>query len=69
MNDYEKDYSRYFGSLPMPGPIVGKLANSLMYWPLMIGKRIIGVLTVQSYQKKQLCRYDWSTCFYNKSSR
>jgi len=51
MNDYEEDFSRYFDSSLKPKPIVGKEVKSVMYWPLVIGKKIIGVLTIQSYQK------------------
>ena len=51
INDFDKDHATYFGNAPMLGPKVGKLPCSLMYWPLIIGEKIIGVLTVQSYRK------------------
>ncbi|MCJ8271373.1 MAG: GAF domain-containing protein, partial [Psychrosphaera sp.] len=51
INDFDKDYATYFGNKPILGPIIGQQASSLMYWPLIIGEKIIGVLTVQSYQK------------------
>ncbi|NQZ83632.1 MAG: GAF domain-containing protein [Colwellia sp.] len=51
INDFDKDHATYFGNAPMLEPKVGQQASSLMYWPLIIGEKIIGVLTVQSYQK------------------
>jgi signal transduction histidine kinase len=47
----DRDFSSYFGDLPRPDPKVGKRAASVMYWPLIVGGQIIGVLTVQSYQR------------------
>ncbi len=51
MNDLDLDYPRYFGGMPLPKPTIGKQVGSLMYWPLIVGEQVIGVLTVQSYQK------------------
>ncbi|MFT4928847.1 MAG: signal transduction histidine kinase/ligand-binding sensor domain-containing protein [Phenylobacterium sp.] len=50
-NDFSEDFSIWFGDMPLPKPTVGKWVNSVMYWPLLVGERIIGVLTVQSYQR------------------
>ncbi|NQZ12026.1 MAG: response regulator, partial [Algicola sp.] len=49
MNDVLCEYPARFGE--MPKVIQGKLPGALMYWPLIVGEQIIGVLTVQSYQK------------------
>ncbi|MCJ8273006.1 MAG: GAF domain-containing sensor histidine kinase [Psychrosphaera sp.] len=49
MNDVMSEYPARFGE--MPKVILGKLPGALMYWPLIVGEQIIGVLTVQSYQK------------------
>ena len=51
MNDFAKDYSRFFTNKPTPISVVDNQPQSLMYWPLLIGSRVIGVLTVQSLQK------------------
>jgi signal transduction histidine kinase/ligand-binding sensor domain-containing protein len=51
INDFDKDHANYFGNLPVVGPKVGQQTAALMYWPLIIGEKVIGVLTVQSYQK------------------
>ncbi|NQZ07802.1 MAG: response regulator [Algicola sp.] len=51
INDFEQDYQRYFGDQLVPKPKVGNKPESLVYWPLIVGDKIIGVLTVQSYQK------------------
>ncbi|NQZ08001.1 MAG: GAF domain-containing protein [Algicola sp.] len=51
IGDSEKDYEYYFGHLPIPKAKLGNETESLIYWPLIAGGQIIGVLTVQSYQK------------------
>ena len=50
-NDFVEEYADYFGDLPIPEPTAGERSASIMYYPLMVGEQIIGVLTVQSYQK------------------
>ncbi len=49
INDFSRDFSRYFGDTPIPAPKAGKQSGSLIYWPLIAGDKIIGVLTVQSF--------------------
>jgi two-component system sensor histidine kinase ChiS len=51
INDFERDYGDYFNDLPIPTPKAGGATQSVMYWPLIVGGRIIGVLSVQSYVK------------------
>lgn len=51
VNDLERQYQDYFGEQPLPEPKVGKFTRSLMYWPLVVAGRIIGILSVQSYRK------------------
>ena len=51
LNDYEKDFAKLLGNKPIPLPKIGNQAKSLMYWPLIVGDNISGVLTVQSYRK------------------
>lgn len=51
LNDYNLDYSEYFGDDPMPTPTFGKPTVTVMYWPLIVADRAIGVMTVQSCEK------------------
>jgi signal transduction histidine kinase len=51
INDYARDFPRYFGNMPIPKPKVGVQSASLIFWPLVVGDQIIGVLTVQSFEK------------------
>ncbi len=60
-NDFVKDYVNYFGFDQLVPAKVGKDAASLMYWPLMAGDKIIGVLTVQSYQTDAYSEYQQET--------
>lgn len=50
INDFSRDFSKYFGDTPVPVPKAGKHPGSLIYWPLIAGDKVIGVLTVQSYE-------------------
>jgi ligand-binding sensor domain-containing protein/serine phosphatase RsbU (regulator of sigma subunit) len=50
ISDYQNDYSRYISTLKAPS--VGQLPKSLIYVPLEIKNRIIGVITVQSFKTK-----------------
>ncbi len=50
INDFEKAYREEFNA-PLPVPKIGKIPASLMYWPLLVAGRIVGVLTVQSFNK------------------
>ncbi|MFT4927042.1 MAG: signal transduction histidine kinase/DNA-binding response OmpR family regulator, partial [Phenylobacterium sp.] len=51
INDLDLDYARYFGDQPRGDPLIGRPTASLMYWPLIVGDQVIGVLSVQSYKK------------------
>ena len=51
MNDYSRDFATWFDCEQPPRPTAGKWSDSVLYWPLLVGNHIIGVLTVQSYQK------------------
>ena len=57
INDIDRDFPAIFGDLPRPAPLTGEEANSLMYWPLIVGDHIIGVLSVQSKQKNGYKQY------------
>jgi serine phosphatase RsbU (regulator of sigma subunit) len=49
LNDVEKDYKSYITA--RQSPMMGKAAQSMIYVPLFIENKIIGVLTVQSLEK------------------
>jgi ligand-binding sensor domain-containing protein/serine phosphatase RsbU (regulator of sigma subunit) len=49
LNDAEKDYTQYISQ--RTAPIMGKVAQSIIYLPLFAENQPIGVLTVQSFQK------------------
>ncbi|MCJ8270264.1 MAG: ATP-binding protein, partial [Psychrosphaera sp.] len=51
INDYDTDFEQYFGDLPKVEPKAGKNSESLMYCPLIVANQIIGVLSVQSFNK------------------
>ncbi|MFT4926160.1 MAG: signal transduction histidine kinase/ligand-binding sensor domain-containing protein [Phenylobacterium sp.] len=57
MNDFDKDYAKYFGDAPIPKPMEGDSPGALMYYPLIVAEQIIGVLTVQSFQKNAYNEY------------
>ncbi|NQZ13090.1 MAG: response regulator, partial [Algicola sp.] len=50
MNDFVIESAGYFGDIDQHPPTVGKNSGSVMYCPLLIGNKIIGTLTVQSYR-------------------
>lgn len=50
MDDFTKDYRKHFGTQTVPTPFKGKKSGSLIYWPLSVAGKRIGVITVQSYQ-------------------
>ncbi|MFT4927218.1 MAG: signal transduction histidine kinase/ligand-binding sensor domain-containing protein [Phenylobacterium sp.] len=51
INDLEQDFATYFGDLSIPEPQLGEHRASIIYWPLIIADKVIGVLTVQSQHK------------------
>jgi signal transduction histidine kinase/ligand-binding sensor domain-containing protein len=55
INDYEKEYSKY---LPAITP-AGKSGNSssILYLPLILNDKVIGVITVQSFKKNAYTEY------------
>lgn len=61
VNDFEHEYVDYFGDRPLPEPKAGKLMKSIMYWPLLAGGRVVGVLSVQSYRKNAYDQYQIRT--------
>ncbi len=55
ISDFEKEYNKYLSSYSQP--IAGKTPNSIVYIPLMIQDRVIGVITTQSFQKAAYSEY------------
>ena len=49
INDLEKEYSKYFKKIPDFGKRI--MPQSLLYVPLIVKERTIGVITVNSYEK------------------
>jgi transcriptional regulator with GAF, ATPase, and Fis domain len=47
LNDNRKEYSKYVKQIKV---VSGDMPNSLMFTPMMIGEKLIGVITVQSFQ-------------------
>ena len=55
MGDLSKDYQNYIQSIPTPKE--GSQAVSLIYLPLKVKERILGVITVQSFEKNAYSDY------------
>jgi transcriptional regulator with GAF, ATPase, and Fis domain len=47
LNDNRKEYSKYVKQIRV---VTGDMPNSLLFTPMMIGEKIIGVITVQSFE-------------------
>ncbi|MBI2723091.1 MAG: GAF domain-containing protein [Bacteroidetes bacterium] len=47
LNDNKKEYSKYVKQIKV---VTGDMPNSLMFTPMMIGDKLIGVITVQSFK-------------------
>lgn len=48
INNFEKEYTKYVKSMVVPR---GDIPNSVMFCPMMIGDKMLGVVTVQSFNK------------------
>ncbi len=55
MNDVENEYKRYVPNRAVP--IAGETVASLIYLPLLIDERIMGILSVQSFKKNAYTPY------------
>lgn len=55
ISDFEKEYDLYIKSYSKP--IVGKTPNSIVYMPLMLQDKVIGVITTQSFKKNAYTEY------------
>jgi transcriptional regulator with GAF, ATPase, and Fis domain len=57
MNDFLNEYNTYFPNAPVPQAMVGDQTNSLIYLPLTLPNKKIGVITIQSFKKKAYAQY------------
>jgi serine phosphatase RsbU (regulator of sigma subunit)/tetratricopeptide (TPR) repeat protein len=54
INDNLNEYKKYTRQIRV---VSGEMAHSLIIYPLMIGERVLGVITVQSYKKNAYTSY------------
>lgn len=57
INDFKNEYNNYFPNQAIPKPKSGELPESVLYLPLSIGNKHIGVITVQSFKKNAYTPY------------
>lgn len=57
MDDFQNEYRNYFGAKTIPTSVQGKSAGSIIYCPLSVAGKLIGVFTVQSYQTYSFNEY------------
>jgi len=55
MNDVENEYMKYVPN--RAAPKAGKSVNSLIYFPLMVEKKVLGVISAQSFRKNAYSQY------------
>ncbi|MEX2484203.1 MAG: GAF domain-containing protein [Brumimicrobium sp.] len=54
INDHPKDYKKYTKKIVVVG---GELPESLIFCPMMIGNRVIGIISAQSFKKNAYKEY------------
>jgi PAS domain S-box-containing protein len=57
INDIKKEYNNYFPDQTLPVPKTGEIPDSVLYIPLSIANKQIGVITVQSFKKNAYTPY------------
>ena len=50
INDKERDRAKYVGDAPQIKPVAGEATASIIYWPLEAAGKIIGTISVQSFE-------------------
>ncbi len=55
LNDNKKEYRKYVKEIKV---VAGKMPNSLIFYPMIIGKEVIGVVTVQSFKFNAYGNYE-----------
>ena len=54
-NDYSQDYKKYFSN--SQAPIIGKQVQSVIYLPLSLNSKKVGVITIQGFEKNMFSEY------------
>jgi PAS domain S-box-containing protein len=57
LNDFSKDFGKYFPGIPVPPPVSGETPESLIYFPLSTNNKKIGVISFQSFKKNTYSEY------------
>ncbi len=57
INDFERDKPKYFANAPYVAPQAGEETASVIYWPLIVGGKTIGAITVQSFQQNAYTKH------------
>ncbi|HAW50902.1 MAG TPA: hypothetical protein DCX54_01040, partial [Flavobacteriales bacterium] len=57
LNDFQKEYNKYIKGHKPPKPNIGEQSESIIYIPLTIKRKKIGVFTVQSFKKGVYSEY------------
>ncbi len=57
LNDYQNEYPLYFPNAPLPKQSFGDQPESIIYVPLSIQNKRIGVISVQSFKKNAYTAY------------
>lgn len=57
INNFNLEYNHYFPNQEPPPPTQGKRVSSLIYLPLLLKGKILGVITVQSYIENIYTKY------------
>ncbi|HVA97897.1 MAG TPA: GAF domain-containing protein [Bacteroidia bacterium] len=58
IGDYNKDFNKYIPNIEVPKAVAGKLPESLIYLPLIVEDKMVGIMTVQSFQKNAYTTYE-----------
>jgi PAS domain S-box-containing protein len=58
IEDYQRDFNKYIPDIDIPKPAAGKLPESVIYLPLIVEDKIVGIMTVQSFEKNAYTTYD-----------
>ncbi len=54
INDNQKEYKKYTKKIVVPR---GEMPDSLLFHPMIFGKKVLGVITVQSFEKNAYTKY------------
>lgn len=57
INDFQKEFNQYFPDQKIPAPKEGEQPDSIIYLPLSMPNKRVGVITVQSFKKKAYSAY------------